>query len=86
MRVLIAASVLILSTLPASTAAVAGNAEAGRQLVTRSCTTCHATNTATSATDGVPPLSVLAKNNKERPAWIRGWLMEPHPPMPNISL
>lgn len=86
MRVLIAASVLILSALPASAAAVAGNAEAGRQLVTRSCTTCHATNTATSATDVVPPLSVLAKNNKERPAWIRGWLMEPHPPMPNILL
>jgi mono/diheme cytochrome c family protein len=70
----------------ASAANAAANPEAGRQLVVRSCSSCHATNAATTATDGAPPLSVIAKDNKERPAWIRGWLMEPHPPMPSISL
>src|SRR6266566_993148 len=64
----------------------AGDANAGRDLVTRSCSSCHAMNSATIATDGVPPLLVLARDNKERPAWIRGWLMDPHPPMPSISL
>ena len=63
-----------------------GNAEAGRQLATRSCSSCHATEVATKATDGAPPFTAIAKTNKERPAWIRGWLMSPHPPMPNISL
>ena len=66
--------------------AASGNAEAGRQLVMRSCSSCHATEAAKTATDNAPPFAAVAKTNKERPAWIRGWLMAPHPPMPNISL
>ena len=66
--------------------AASGNAEAGRQLVMRSCSSCHATEAAKTATDGAPPFSTVARTNRERPAWIRGWLMSPHPPMPNISL
>ena len=66
--------------------AIAADANAGRDLVLRSCTSCHATATTVRATDGAPPLSFIAKDNKERPAWIRGWLMDPHPPMPNITL
>ena len=69
-----------------SVAEAAGNAEAGRQMVLRSCSSCHATESSAIATDGAPPFSAVAKTNKERPAWIRGWLMSPHPPMPNISL
>ena len=66
--------------------AASGNAEAGRQLAMRSCSSCHAIDAAKTATDNAPPFAVVAKANKERPAWIRGWLMSPHPPMPNISL
>ena len=66
--------------------AAAGNTEAGRLLVTRSCSSCHAVDAALTATDGAPPLSAVAKTNKERPAWIRGWLMDPHSPMPQIML
>jgi mono/diheme cytochrome c family protein len=66
--------------------AATGSADAGRQLVLRSCTSCHATNTTTAATDGAPPLSFVARDNKQNPAWIRGWLMDPHPPMPGIML
>jgi len=64
----------------------AGRADAGRQLVTASCISCHAPDATASATDGAPPLSFISKDNKERPAWIRGWLMDPHPPMPSIML
>jgi cytochrome c len=64
----------------------AGNADAGRQLVMRSCSSCHATDATTTVRDGAPPFTLVAKTNKERPAWIRGWLMAPHPPMPNIPL
>jgi len=63
-----------------------GNAEAGKQLVLNSCIACHAPMGATTATDGVPPLSFLAKDNKADPRWVRGWLMDPHPPMPGIML
>ena len=74
------------SAIPAMAADLAGNADAGRQLVTRSCTSCHAMNASTTAADTAPPLSYIAKDNKQRPAWIRGWLMDPHPPMPGIML
>jgi mono/diheme cytochrome c family protein len=66
--------------------AAAGNADSGRQLVMRSCSSCHTTEAATIAGDAAPPFSAVAKTNKERPAWIRGWLMAPHPPMPSIPL
>jgi mono/diheme cytochrome c family protein len=69
-----------------SAIAAAGNAEAGRQLAIRSCSSCHASEASKTATDGAPPFSAVAKTNKDNPAWIRGWLMNPHPPMPNISL
>jgi cytochrome c len=77
---------VLLAYAPVAYAAAVPNAQAGQQLVQRSCSSCHALNAASTATDGAPPLSVIAKDNKERPAWIRGWLMEPHPPMPSISL
>ena len=64
----------------------AGNADAGRRLAMRSCTSCHAAAGTTTATDGAPPLSFVARDNKQNPAWIRGWLMDPHPPMPGIML
>lgn len=70
----------------ASPAYAQSNADTGRQLVTRSCTTCHATSETATATDGAPPLSFVARDNKSNPAWIRGWLTDPHPPMPGIML
>jgi mono/diheme cytochrome c family protein len=84
----IVAAGLALSLLASSGygAAVPGNPEAGRALVTNSCAACHALYGTTAATDGAPPLSFLAKDNKANPRWVRGWLMDPHPPMPGIML
>jgi mono/diheme cytochrome c family protein len=70
----------------AQAATTRGDVNAGRDLVTRSCTTCHAQNGTARAADGAPPLSYIVRDNKERPEWIRGWLMDPHDPMPNIML
>jgi cytochrome c2 len=76
---------LSLSAGPAL-AAERGDPVAGRNLVERSCTVCHTTENARTARDTAPPLSVLAKDNKNNPGWLRGWLMDPHPPAPRISL
>ena len=70
----------------ANPAYAVGNIDAGRQLVMRSCTSCHAAAGTATATDGAPPLSFIARDNKQNPAWIRAWLMDPHPPMPGIML
>ena len=78
--------VLFGTILSAHAATASGNAQAGRDLVMRSCISCHAPNETAKATDGAPPLSFIARDNKQRPAFIRGWLMDPHPPMPGIML
>lgn len=85
MRTAMVTAVMCISYATSAIAA-AGNAEAGRQLAIRSCSSCHASEASKTATDGAPPFSAVAKTNKDNPAWIRGWLMNPHPPMPNISL
>lgn len=86
MRHLTIFGMLVFAALPSYAATNSGNANAGRDLVLRSCTTCHAVTEPITASDGAPPLSFIARDNKERPAWIRGWLMDPHPPMPGIML
>jgi cytochrome c len=83
---LFVATALAVNAVPAFAAAPAGNADAGRDLVMRSCISCHASEATKAATDGAPPLSFVAKDNRKNPAWIRGWLMDPHPPMPGIML
>jgi cytochrome c len=85
LRDLVLAATLFGSIIPAI-AATAGDAKEGQLLVERSCSSCHATEVTTTVADGAPPLSFIAKDNKARPAWIRGWLMDPHPPMPGIML
>jgi mono/diheme cytochrome c family protein len=78
---------LLLTTAVALPAALPpGNAEAGKQLVLNSCTACHAPMAPAQATDGAPPLSFLAHDNKADPRWVRAWLMDSHPPMPGIML
>jgi mono/diheme cytochrome c family protein len=86
LRYLAMMSMLLFATPATSATTSAGNANAGRDLVLRSCTTCHAVSGTIAASDGAPPLSYIARDNKERPAWIRGWLMDPHAPMPEIML
>src|ERR1035438_8482921 len=61
---------------------LAGGPEASQ----KGLASCHAVTDTTKASDGAPPLSYIARDNKERPAWIHGWLMDPHPPMPGIML
>ena len=77
---------LLFAAPPIYAATTTGDASAGRDLVLNSCTSCHAVTDTTKASDGAPPLSYIARDNKQRPAWIHGWLMDPHPPMPGIML
>jgi mono/diheme cytochrome c family protein len=86
LRQLVAMGTLFFITPAAYAATITGDANAGRNLVLASCTSCHAVTDTTATSDGAPPLSSIARDNKERPAWIHGWLMDPHPPMPGIVL
>ncbi len=85
-QIFAAFGLLALSAASAYAMDAPGNPEAGRQLVMNSCSACHAPPGTTIVTDGAPPLSLLAHDNKTNPRWVRGWLMDPHPPMPGIML
>ena len=64
----------------------AGNAEAGRQIVEHSCTSCHAGAESSAAADAAPPFAEIARHNKANRTWVRTWLTGPHPPMQGIDL
>ena len=85
-QIFAAFGLLALLAGPACAMDMPGNPEAGRELVMNSCISCHAPIGTTVATDEAPPLSFVARDNKTNPGWVRGWLMDPHPPMPGIML
>lgn len=64
----------------------AGDAEAGNRLAQRWCSSCHAATDATSATDAAPSLAGIARKRADDTAWLRSWLVAPHPRMPNFDL
>ena len=82
----IAAIALGVVTQHALAATPSGDVAAGKDLFVRSCSTCHAQSGTQNASDSAPPLSFMARDSKDRPAFIRGWLMDPHSPMPGIML
>jgi len=78
-----ALALLAAATL-ATGASAAGNPETGRAVAERWCTSCHAVGRDAAGSDAAPAFSALAR--ERTPDQLRGWLAEPHPPMPNPSL
>jgi mono/diheme cytochrome c family protein len=70
-----------------STPALAqGDPEAGRDIVRRWCTACHVVEPEGTGADAGPPLPALLAGKQRSADEIRGWLADPHPPMPNFNL
>lgn len=82
LRIAIAAA-LCLSVIPHALAA--GDAERGRLLVERSCSSCHAPAGSPATNDAAPSFSTIAANNRGG-EWVRAWLLGTHPPMQGIDL
>jgi mono/diheme cytochrome c family protein len=79
-------AVTMLLVVQLSGASAAGNPESGRLLAQRWCSGCHALPSAHAASDAAPPFASVARAHKGDPAWVRAWLMTPHPPMEGINL
>ncbi len=71
--------------LPATTAGAAGDADAGGRLTQQWCTSCHVAD-GTAGTDAAPPLPELLRGQQRTSDQLRGWLADPHPPMPKLEL
>lgn len=87
------ARLMVLSTITAvfclstiTPAAAAGDAQAGHDLAQRWCTSCHIVDRSGRGPDTGPPFPTIAMRNKEDRSWVRAWLADPHPPMPNFNL
>jgi cytochrome c len=75
-----------LCLLTAATARAAGDAEAGKELALRWCNSCHIVDQSGRGPDTAPPFPILARRSPNDRTWLRAWLTDPHPPMPNFNL
>lgn len=66
-------------------AAAADPAE-GQALVRQWCETCHLAENKARASDVGPPFGQIANDPAYTDARLRGWLHDPHPPMPKFEL
>lgn len=68
------------------TVGAAGDGARGRAIVETWCVSCHTPGRVGTATDAAPSLSEIRQRPDLTPDRLRGWLADPHPPMPNLNL
>ena len=73
-----------LSIAPA--AAQEGNAEAGHELASNLCTSCHIVGDERSGSDLAPPFPLIAKNPRLSLEQLHGWGGPGHPMLPDLAL
>lgn len=75
--------------LASSVAAFAGDAVLGKEVAQKLCVNCHIVEPGGAANEvnpSIPAFMAIAKIPNQTESAIRGFLIEPHPPMPNIQL
>ena len=70
----------------AAGAAAEGDAEQGRVLAEAWCASCHQVAPGGTASDAAPPFPMVANYPAMTRERLRGWLVAPHPPMPDFNL
>lgn len=63
-----------------------GDASAGKRLAREWCAACHYVGPGAAASDAAPAFAEIANDPAATPEGWRNWLVDPHPPMPNLSL
>jgi cytochrome c len=72
---------------PAFGQGLSGNAERGGQIAEAWCSTCHVVSERqTRAPADAPTFRAIAERSPEAIDALAGFLMDPHPPMPDLSL
>jgi mono/diheme cytochrome c family protein len=68
-------------------AAAAGDTERGAGLARQWCASCHlVAQDQTSASTEAPPFASIAERSPDEISALAGFLADPHPPMPDLSL
>jgi mono/diheme cytochrome c family protein len=64
-----------------------GDAASGKRLAETWCSSCHLVSSdQTSATTEAPPFAEVARRSEDEFGWLRAFLSDPHPNMPQLSL
>ena len=82
----VAAGLLLVLAAAVATSARAADPAQGRLLANQWCTSCHVVEPNGPAVEVGPPFASVANDPAVTPERLRGWLADPHPPMPNLSL
>jgi mono/diheme cytochrome c family protein len=85
-RILLHAASFLLALPMAGAPAYAGDPVEGREIAERWCSSCHVAPGGGGGTDAVPTLGGIARDPRHDPGWLRQWLNDPHPPMPDLHL
>ena len=78
--------VLIAVALPAAGQQVIGNPDAGHDLASKLCTSCHIVGTERAGSDVAPPFLVIARDPQTTLTALHAWVGPGHPMLPNLAL
>ncbi len=78
---------MVMATLVATSAAMAGDPVSGGILARQWCSECHLVEPGqTAASDEAPPFSAIADDPDTTQDGLETWLSDPHPPMPKLQI
>jgi mono/diheme cytochrome c family protein len=67
-------------------ARAAGDAAQGERIARRWCSSCHVVGPSTEASDKAPAFIALAADPAKTEDYLKAWITNPHPRMPNFNL
>lgn len=78
---------LFLAAASGCASAASGQPEAGRHIALQWCSGCHLVSASQEeALADAPPFAEIAKRSDQEIAALEAFLINPHPPMPDMSL
>jgi mono/diheme cytochrome c family protein len=86
LRTRLLATFFLATFIPVVPASAAGDAAEGEKIAERWCASCHVVEGKAMASDKAPAFAALAADPAKSEAYLKGWISNPHPPMPNFNL
>ncbi|MDH3242081.1 MAG: cytochrome c [Alphaproteobacteria bacterium] len=86
LRTRLLAALFLATCVPVVPASAAGDAAEGERVANRWCVSCHVVGDKPMASDKAPAFAALAADPAKSEGYLKGWISNPHPPMPNFNL
>jgi mono/diheme cytochrome c family protein len=83
---LVATAAVVAAVAACTTPAETGGPEEGKYLARNWCSTCHTVDVEGTGAKVAPSFITIANDPLRTDTYLRGWLSDPHPPMPQLNL